>query len=135
MKVEEATLATAIPLQRTIRQLKEGLPFAAFETLRDRLGVPAKELAEVVHIAARTLARRKEEGRLHTDESDRLLRVSRLFDQAVELFEQDFDRARDWFTSPCRALGGVSPLHYADTEPGGREVEDLIGRLEHGVFS
>jgi uncharacterized protein (DUF2384 family) len=34
-----------------------------------------------------------------------------------------------------KGLGGKTPLEYADTEPGAREVEDLLGRLEHGVFS
>jgi uncharacterized protein (DUF2384 family) len=34
-----------------------------------------------------------------------------------------------------RALGGRSPLDFAQTEPGAREVENVIGRLEHGVFS
>jgi putative toxin-antitoxin system antitoxin component (TIGR02293 family) len=40
-----------------------------------------------------------------------------------------------WLKSPQKALGGKTPLEYSDTEPGAREVEDLLGRLEHGVFS
>jgi uncharacterized protein (DUF2384 family) len=32
-------------------------------------------------------------------------------------------------------LGDVAPLEMAATETGAREVENLIGRLEHGVFS
>ena len=34
-----------------------------------------------------------------------------------------------------RALGGATPLDFAKTEPGAREVENVLGRLEHGVFS
>ncbi len=43
--------------------------------------------------------------------------------------------ARAWLTSPVRALGGATPLQYASVEPGAREVERLLVRLEHGVYS
>ena len=35
---------------------------------------------------------------------------------------------------PAWALGDVTPLQYADTELGAQEVEDLLGRIEHGVL-
>jgi putative toxin-antitoxin system antitoxin component (TIGR02293 family) len=92
-------------------------------------------LAEVVDIRPRTLSRRKEEGRLEPDESDRLLRASRVFGRALELFEADAAEARAWLARPQRALGGAVPLDLLRTELGAREVEDLIGRLEQGVFS
>ena len=34
-----------------------------------------------------------------------------------------------------RALGGATPLGFARTEPGVREVEDLLGRIEYGIPS
>jgi putative toxin-antitoxin system antitoxin component (TIGR02293 family) len=91
-------------------------------------------LARVAHIATRTLSRRKKEGHLDTDESERLFRIGALFDRAAEVLGGK-EVAREWFKTPLRALGGQSPLEYADTEPGAREVEDLLGRVEHGVFS
>ncbi len=33
------------------------------------------------------------------------------------------------------ALAGRKPIEFARTEVGAREVEDLIGRLEYGVFT
>ena len=67
--------------------------------------------------------------------TDRIARIAMLFDEAVELFEGDRARASHWFRSPRKALGGAAPIEYADTEPGAREVRDLIGRIEHGVFA
>ena len=64
-----------------------------------------------------------------------LLRASRVFGRALELFEGDDAAARRWLSSPQRALGGSKPLSLAGTEVGTGLVEDLIGRLEHGVFS
>jgi putative toxin-antitoxin system antitoxin component (TIGR02293 family) len=114
--------------------LREGLPVAAFESLRTALDIPARALAETTNIAVRTLARRKQEGRLRKDESERVLRIGALLDRATEVLEGR-DAARLWLKSPKRALGGSTPLEYADTEPGAREVEDLLTRLEYGVFS
>jgi putative toxin-antitoxin system antitoxin component (TIGR02293 family) len=117
-----------------IKALKSGLPISSFKKLQKIMDVPAGELALTVNIALRTLSRRNKQGRLQTDESERLLRIGRLFDMALELFE-DKRLARQWFKEPNKALGGSSPLNYSDTEPGAKEVELLIGRLEHGVFS
>jgi putative toxin-antitoxin system antitoxin component (TIGR02293 family) len=58
-----------------------------------------------------------------------------MFERAVELFEGDVAGAVRWLASAKRALGGQAPLTYSRTEVGAREVENLIGRLEHGVFS
>lgn len=89
----------------------------------------------MVRIPARTLSRRKASGRLSPDESERLLRISRIVDQAVALFEGDHDAAMQWLQTPQPALNREKPLDFARTEIGAREVEDLIGRLEYGVFS
>ena len=79
--------------------------------------------------------RRKASGKLTTEESERLLRIAGIFEDAVDLFEGDVPAAVNWLTTPRKALGDRPPLSYARTEPGAREVENLIGRLEHGIFS
>jgi putative toxin-antitoxin system antitoxin component (TIGR02293 family) len=110
-----------------------GLPFQTMERFQSKLDLPMTELADLLHIRTRTLSRRKEEGRLRPDESDRLLRASRLFGKILDLFEGDLDKARRWFATPQEALGGATPLHYARTDIGCREVENLVGRLEYGI--
>jgi putative toxin-antitoxin system antitoxin component (TIGR02293 family) len=117
-----------------VRKVEEGLPFRAFEHLQRNLELSSTELGEVLGIRPRTMTRRKEQGRLQPDESDRLLRLSRLFGRALELFESDAPAARGWLRSPQPALGGAVPLKLARTGLGEREVEALIGRLEHGVL-
>ena len=118
-----------------MKRVEEGVSFAAFERLKRNLKVSSRELADVVLITQRTLARRKRAGRLDPDESDRLVRVSRVFGRAIELFEGDVESARSWLMSPIIALGGGVPFAMLRTEVGAREVEGVITRLEHGVFS
>lgn len=112
--------------------LQAGLPRHSFEKLRVDLGVSTEELAEIVGIPVRTLARRTE--RFKPDESERLLRVGSVLKKALDVLE-DPDAVRRWMTQPKRALGGITPLRCCDTDMGAREVESLLGRIEHGVFS
>lgn len=120
---------------RLVERVEEGLSFGALERLRQNMGLSMDEMAGLVQIKPRTLDRRKKEGWLHPEESDRVLRASRVFGGAIALFEGDGEGALGWLSMPQRALGGAVPLEMARTEVGAREVEGLIGRLEHGVFS
>jgi putative toxin-antitoxin system antitoxin component (TIGR02293 family) len=117
-----------------IDRLKHGLPPSAFDRLREELGLAAEALARLTGVSTRTLARRRKRHEpLAPDTSERLLRFARLYEIALDVLG-DEDEARRWLKTPNVALGGRSPLDYADTEPGAREVEDLLGRLAHGVF-
>jgi putative toxin-antitoxin system antitoxin component (TIGR02293 family) len=116
-----------------IDQARRGLTFAAFERFRRNTGISQQILADLANIPGRTLARRKEAGRLEPDESDRLMRASRVVARAIELFEGDRGAARTWLTTHLRALGDHTPLDFAKTDVGAIEVENLIGRLEHGI--
>jgi putative toxin-antitoxin system antitoxin component (TIGR02293 family) len=60
---------------------------------------------------------------------------SRVFAKAIELFEGDSDAALEWMSTPLPALGGSTPNDVLKAELGEREVVNLIGRIEHGVYS
>lgn len=117
-----------------IQEVRKGLSFETFESLSSESGISIPELASIIEIPERTLARRKAAGRLARDESERLLRISSIFEKAVELFNGDVPEAVAWLRRPRRALADHTPLAYSGTELGAREVENLIGQLEYGVF-
>lgn len=116
-----------------IIKVKKGLPVSAFEKLRKKLGVSDNFLSQIVNIPKRTLTRRKQQGRLNADESEKVLRIARLYDRALEVFE-DQQATEKWLKEPARGLGEAIPLKYARTELGAQEVERLLIRIEHGVF-
>lgn len=126
--------AKAPPSHEMIRRIQQGLRFHELEVLQDNIDIPLEELAAKLAISRSTLQRRKTAGRLLPDESDKLMRFSRLLDHATDIFG-DVDKARAWMKHPQRGLGGVSPLDYAETEMGAREVENLLGRIDYGVYS
>ena len=76
--LDEAGSPTGLHHQSHARSraaLKKGLLYSEFERLRKRLNVPASLLAHTTNIVPRTLSRRKQEGRLRTDESERVFRI------------------------------------------------------------
>jgi putative toxin-antitoxin system antitoxin component (TIGR02293 family) len=117
-----------------IEQVRRGLPIAELTALQGGLQVPLEQLASKLAISRATLQRRKASGRLSPDESDKLLRFSRLLSQATDIFG-DATKAREWLKLPQRGLGGAVPLEYAETEIGAREVENLLGRIDYGVYA
>ena len=120
--------------EEIVETVRKGLPFGAFERFIANTSLSSADAAVLVNIPSRTLTRRKQEGRLNPDESDRLLRASRILGRALDLFEGDRDEARGWLARPQRALGGAKPLDVASTEVGALAVERLIDQLEQGVF-
>tara|TARA_R110002074_G_scaffold106618_1_gene230384 strand:- start:38097 stop:38312 length:216 start_codon:yes stop_codon:yes gene_type:complete len=55
--------------------------------------------------------------------------------EAVELFEGDIMAAKQWLTTPARALGYKPPNDLLASKDGVEQVRALIGRLEHGVIT
>jgi putative toxin-antitoxin system antitoxin component (TIGR02293 family) len=112
-----------------------GLPARRLEETASEFGVGVLELAETLQLARRTVTRRMaQKKRLTPGESEKILRVNRLLRLAKEVFGDD-KAAHTWFTRKLRVLGHRSPLELCATEPGGKEVEDELGRFEHGIFA
>lgn len=116
------------------RWIREGLPFTSLEAVMEQFGLKREEVSWALDLPLRTLARRKQERRLSPGESDRLVRVVRIAVQAAEVLGGREEAAR-WLHAPNRALGGQTPLELLDTDLGSRQVEDVLGRIEHGVYS
>ena len=117
-----------------IQRIQKGLRFTELKTLQDTLDLPFEKLAAKLCISRSTLQRRKAAGRLSPDESDKVVRFSRLLRHATEVFG-DAERARAWLKHPQVGLGGAVPLDYASTETGAREVDNLLGQIDYGVYS
>ncbi len=132
--VEESSVLKEPEAAYVVSKVREGLPFDEFYALQEMLGLTEEKMGALLGMSRATLHRRKKAGTLDRSESDRLVRYARVLTKACELFE-DLDNAAEWLRSPAIAFNQETPLQYADTEIGAREVEALIMRLEHGVFT
>lgn len=114
--------------------IRSGLPHAAFESVMDILDISREQAAASLGLPKRTLARRKLQARLTADESDRVYRFARITARAVDVLGNR-EKAARWLQKPNRALGNEIPLRLLDTDLGTRQVETILGRIEHGVYS
>ncbi len=132
----EAVLGKPVRKRGTLAELvREGLPAKALLLLAERLDMRQADLSEKLGIPKRTLTRRlSQHTRLTAAESDRAVRMAQVYSRAAETLG-DEDKAAAWLKTPNRALRGGRPLDQLDTDPGVREVEDILGRIAYGVYS
>ncbi len=125
------SVQTSADLQDAIR---EGFPQSVVEEVMQAAGISLKELAAMLDLSARSLQRRRREGRLARFESDRVYRLARIVALAKQ-YIGDSEGALRWLKRPNRALGGKVPLEFIDTELGARAVENALGRIAYGGVS
>ena len=117
-----------------IERIEKGLPYSAFERLQRNTGFSTETLLDLLQIPRRTLTRRKSAGRLSKEESDRLVRLARVYGRTLHFFDGDSRAATEWLEEAQLAFGEAPPIELIKTDVGAQEVERLIGQLEHGVF-
>jgi len=132
--VETLTELDELPQAQLIAAITNGLPASLARDLAQKLEVTLEDVAGLLRLNPRTFQRRLEDGWLSLSESERLWELSRLFHRAVNVLESQ-PGAVHWFKNPIRALGGATPLAYARTAVGLRELDNILGRIEHGVYS
>ncbi len=113
-------------------RIEAGLPAETVDALRAH-GFEAEDLYRLV-LNRRTLARRKG-ARLQPDESDRVVRLARVYALARRAFPGAPEYALEWLREPKRALDGRAPLAVLASDAGARAVEDLLVQLEEGIYA
>jgi putative toxin-antitoxin system antitoxin component (TIGR02293 family) len=117
----------------TLRLVRHGVPVRAYKSLQKRMGVPISLLG-----AETTLRRRVKEQKMFSPrESERMVRLARVFAQSVDLFGSE-ERARKWLNTPTTWAPDEAPTTplelIADSESGARLIEGKILRTLHGMF-
>ena len=121
--------------QEWVQRILAGIPARAAWAFKGNLGINNDQLGALLGLSRRSVNRlMPTTARLPAVAGDRLYRSARLFALAIDVFE-DQAAATAWLKSPQRALGNAIPLTIATTDIGAREVETLLGRIEHGVYS
>ena len=108
----------------------------AVETMQ-AWSIPVARFAAILGCSERKWSRARAgalDVRLSPAESDRLFRTRRLLAHARTVFDEDAD-VRTWLSTPNAALSGESPLSLLDTDAGVRLVDEVLTRLEFGVYA
>ena len=126
----QSTRSEAPDTPPAINQVRDGLGMADLDAVTEALDLDASDLQGVLGTSVRTLQRRRKQGSaLTAAESDRLWRLIHIWQRSRTAFASD-DAARTWLKTPHGLLNGETPLQRLDTEPGLREVEDLLTTID-----
>ncbi len=121
-------------LPLNLESVEAGVPVETMTSFVSASGVQLKDIYDIV-IPARTLKhRRSRRESLSREESDKLARLVRVFDQAVAVFG-DVEQARRWLNKPRKRFDGRTPLQMLPTDVGGRMVEGMLGQIDEGMFA
>jgi len=117
----------------TSTQLK-GLRYEAIKNIANRFSLDKNDVKQLFGISESTQFRyEKQNSVLKPAIADRLERFSRIYNQALELFEDEKETQR-WLSTPKAALEGNSPLKALATDAGAKLVEQILYRAEYGIF-
>ena len=117
------------------RQLLEGVQRAIFAKVAKEIAmVPEKELAQISGLSQRTISRMSDDQLLPQQSAEVIISIMRTYQRAIEVFESE-DTAHKWLKTSLPVLGNQTPLQAVSNRFGAELVLDLLGRIEHGVYS
>ena len=117
-----------------IDRSRQGLIGTEAGHIASLLAISDKEMARLLNQSVATFHRQAKAGRLDAATSERLLLLSQLASYGASVF-QDQAKFTRWLRRPLRLLGERSPLDLLDSLTGIQLVDDILGRIEYGVFS
>lgn len=115
-----------------VRLAEAGVPSKAYKRAARVLQFPASLIAPETTVRRRL----KANARFTEAESERLIRLARVYAEAVQLFGDDAAALR-WLNTPQAFIAGdppIAPLHLAAKDAGARLIEGLLRQTAHGVF-
>lgn len=114
---------------------RAGIEYSLFNQLLNKIPITLNEWADILHLSNRTLQRyQKEKKSFETLQSERILEISMLYKYGEDVFG-DAEAFESWMNSKVIALGSVKPKSLLDNAYGIGMVKDVLGRIEHGIFS
>jgi putative toxin-antitoxin system antitoxin component (TIGR02293 family) len=117
---------------KTIATIRKGVPARTFDFVASLLGLPQSDLAKRLRLVHRTISRRRSANtRLSAEESEKVLRVMRIFELARTIIPDDAALAK-WMLKPAAPLDDNAPIDLLDTDVGAAEVEGFIRGIAYG---
>ncbi|AKD55512.1 type II RES/Xre toxin-antitoxin system antitoxin [Spirosoma radiotolerans] len=116
-----------------IDKSRQGMPRSEADRVAGLAGLTDIEVARILNMSIRNLHRLKADNKLARDASERLLLLTNLLRHGLDVFDGDAETLAEWLRSPIRELNSQSPLFLLDTTTGFGLVDDVLGRIEHGI--
>ncbi|MBO0953221.1 antitoxin Xre/MbcA/ParS toxin-binding domain-containing protein [Fibrella forsythiae] len=135
MKVTQPPVSRSagVVARRPVQIKSTGLD-ADLNKLAQQLGVTLKELAPLLQLSESTLHRLRSQTVLSGPTAERVTLLGNIIQHGLRIYDGQEDALRDWLRYPLSELDGRTPLQALTTIVGFTQVDDILGRIEHGIF-
>ncbi len=113
---------------------REGVSMAILKKIMEYTALTLQELSTILPVSERQLSRYGDKHLLRKDISSHLIQIVELFERGYEVFGEK-SKFRNWLRTENRILGNIRPIEILDTPIGIEMIKDILGRIEHGVYS
>jgi putative toxin-antitoxin system antitoxin component (TIGR02293 family) len=132
---EPLALYGANSLER-LGAIRNGIPYAALETIGQMLNSPIKAILELFDIPQTTYNKKKsEKALLGTRDSEVVVLLMELLEYGQEVFNHEDPKFQRWLKKPNAALAGHTPESLLDTSTGIGEVRRCLEKIDYGNFA
>jgi putative toxin-antitoxin system antitoxin component (TIGR02293 family) len=112
-----------------------GITKSAINTLASHIGISRKNMAEdIFDVSVKTLERKDSKTRLDKKITSHALEIAKVVQHAYEVF-RDEEKVKLWVNRENKALNNMKPVKMFDTLSVLNMVNDILGRIEVGVYS
>ncbi len=114
---------------------QKGMPYQLFDNQTNTIPFNQGEWSDLLHLSERTFQRYKKENKtFESIYTEKILEIILLFRRGKEVFGSS-DAFYGWLNTPNLALADSKPFSIIDNTFGIQLVTDILGRIEHGIYS
>lgn len=132
-KIENTVSLLNDPAARYLKA-NEGISKLDFLSIAEMTGLNLTEFSALLPVSRRTIEKVKDQELLSPVVSDRVLQIAALYQHGIDVLG-DLGSFKEWLSSPLIALGNKKPIEFMNNDTGISIINDLLGRIAHGVYS
>jgi len=112
---------------------RKGVSMKILKKIQTFTSLSNKDISQILPVSERQLVRYAADHILRKDISSHLIQLVELFDKGHDVFGKE--KFQNWIRSKIIVLEDKRPIDFMDTPIGINLLEDILGRIEHGVYS
>ena len=112
----------------------KGISKRSLVALACTLDIPMRAMAHMLNLSEKTLGRKKPDDLLDKLPSSLSIEIAQTVARGIEVFDGR-DKFNRWLQKENRALRGQKPFDLLNTPTGIKLVNQVLGRIEEGVYS
>ena len=117
-----------------MEQVRSGISKSVLVEIKNRINIDYDSLSIIIGTTKTTIHNKKNDEKFGSTVSEKIVALFDLYEFGYSVFEDKLNFEK-WIQTSNRALDNKRPIELLDTIFGIDEVKNIIGRIEHGVYS